>query len=132
MRYALGIVIGVIVACTVSYAGEQRSQERIGLAATADSVGEIGAPEALRLKIVQNGFLLDWKLSAQDPGSVTGYEIVRSDRFSGPYETVAKVEKGSSRYVDTSASREIIYFYKVRAAAGKGFSDYSNTVSGER
>lgn len=89
-------------------------------------------PQALRLRIVQSGFQLDWKLSPQDPGAVTGYEIVRSDRFTGPYVAVADVGKGTARYIDTTASREIIYFYKVRAIAGRKSSAFSNTVAGER
>jgi hypothetical protein len=91
-----------------------------------------GAPAALKLVIVPNGFKLTWKLSPQDPGIVTGYEIVRSDRASGPFDSTASVSKGVSEYVDTTASKEIIYYYKVRAQAGNMYSPYSNTVTGER
>lgn len=91
-----------------------------------------GLPTALKLVIVPNGFKLSWNLSAQDPGIVTGYEIVRSDLASGPFTKVATVDKGVFQYIDTSASREIIYYYKVRAVAGTAYSPYSNTVTGER
>jgi hypothetical protein len=91
-----------------------------------------GAPTALKLVIVPNGFKLTWKLSPQDPGIVTGYEIVRSDRASGPFDNVASVDKEVSEYIDTTASKEIIYYYKVRAKAGNVDSPYSNTVTGER
>ncbi len=91
-----------------------------------------GAPTALKLVIVPNGFKLTWKFSPQDPGMVTGYEIVRSDRASGPFDTVGSVNKGVSEYIDITASHEIIYYYKVRASAGNIYSPYSNTVTGER
>ena len=91
------------------------------------------APTGLRLIIVPNGFQLNWKPSPQDPGIVTGYEIVRSANiFSGPYTTVATVNNGVSQYTDTTAEPENIYYYKVRAVAGDVFSPYSNTVAGER
>jgi len=105
-----------------------------GKSAGADQKNTIpGAPTALKLVIVPNGFKLTWNLSAQDPGAVTGYEIVRSDLASGPFTKVATVGKGVSQYIDTTASREIIYYFKVRAAAGRTvYSLYSNTVTGER
>ncbi|OPY78365.1 MAG: Amylopullulanase precursor [Syntrophorhabdus sp. PtaU1.Bin153] len=91
-----------------------------------------GAPTMLKLAIVPKGFQLTWQLSPQDPGIVTGYEIVRSDVASGPFTRVATVDKGTSRYIDTMASPETIYYYKVRTVAGDIYSPYSNTVTGER
>jgi len=82
--------------------------------------------------IVPNGFKLTWRISPQDPGIVTGYEIVRSDRASGPFDIVATVKKEVFEYIDTTASKEIIYYYKVRARAGNIYSPFSNTVTGER
>ena len=131
MKYILPTLLGAALICTVGFAGEHPRVNEGGTVAL--QAGDIaGAPAALRLRIVQNGFQLTWQLSPQDPGPVTGYEIVRADRFSGPYEPVATVEKGTARYIDTSAAREIIYFYKIRAVAGKGHSPFSNTVTGER
>jgi hypothetical protein len=91
-----------------------------------------GAPTALRLLIVPDGFKLSWQPSPEDPGVVTGYEIVRSDLASGPFRAVGKVAKGVFEYVDTTAPRENILYYKVRAVAGKSSSPFSNTVTGER
>ena len=90
------------------------------------------APTGLRLVIEQGGFLLTWDLSPQDPGVVTGYEIVRAANIAGgPYEPLAIVGNGVNQYTDTSVSPENIYFYKVRAMAGETASLFSNTVSGE-
>jgi len=131
MKYPAFLMLSAALICTVVRAGEvPRVQEGKTVAAQAGSMAE--APSALHLKIVGNGFQLTWALSPQDPGTVTGYEIVRSDRFTGPYDTVTTVGKGISQYHDTSASKEIIYFYKVRAITGKDYSPFSNTVAGER
>jgi len=92
----------------------------------------LGAPTTLKIMIVPNGSQLTWGLSPQDPEMVTGYEIVRSDRASGPFDIVATVPKGVSEYIDTTASKEIIYYYKISAKAGNIYSEYSNTVTGER
>jgi hypothetical protein len=92
----------------------------------------IAAPTALRLMIVPNGFKLNWNPSPEDPGIVTGYEVVRSDLASGPFVKIATVDKGVAQYVDTTASPETIYYYKVSAVAGNVHSPYSNTVTGER
>ena len=102
--------------------------------ATATEQGSltIGAPTALRLMIVPDGFKLSWKASPDDPEVVMGYEIVRADLASGPFITVGTVAGGVSEYVDTSASKEIIYYYKIRAMAGSAYSPDSNTVTGER
>ena len=51
---------------------------------------------------------------------------------SGPFTKIGAVGKGVSEYVDKTAAKEIIYYYKVRAAAGDVYSLYSNTVTGER
>jgi hypothetical protein len=92
----------------------------------------LGAPATLKLVIVPNGFKLSWRTSPEDPGVVTGYEIFRSTMASGPFNRVATVNKGVSEYIDTTASPEIIYYYKIRAVAGTFYSPYSNTVTGER
>lgn len=100
--------------------------------ATAQKTVALGAPTALKLMIVPDGFKLSWQPSPEDPGVVTGYEIVRSDLASGPFNTVAVVGGGTLQYIDTTAAPEIIYYYKVRAIAGTEQSPYSNTVTGER
>ncbi|MEK6742009.1 MAG: hypothetical protein AABZ15_00200 [Nitrospirota bacterium] len=95
MKCSISVILGVILICSVGFAGEKGRIEK-NKPAIAEEAGAIaGAPAALRLKIVRNGFQLSWTLSPHDPGTVTGYEIVRSDRFSGPYGPVAMVEKGT-------------------------------------
>ena len=120
-KIALGIVVVFFLVFLYGHAGAM-GQKRV----------TPGAPMALKLMIVPDGFKLSWQPSPDDPGAVTGYEIVRSDLASGPFIEVATVKKGVSEYIDTTASREIIYYYKVRAVAETERSPYSNTVTGER
>jgi hypothetical protein len=125
----IGFIIGVIFLLTSFYGctgatGSSPGKEEISTVP--------GAPTALKIAIVQNGFKLSWNLSPQDPGIVTGYEIIRSELASGPFIKVATLDKGVSQYIDATASREIIYYYKVRALAGSMSSPDSNTVTGER
>jgi hypothetical protein len=87
-----------------------------------------GAPTKLTLDVVSSKFYLEWKLSPQDPGTVTGYEIMRATDYRGPYHKIATVNKGIWRYEDSSVSPQVIYFYKVRAVAGDRYSPYSNVA----
>ena len=102
-------------------------------AAKGQKQAALAAPTNLKLMIVPNGFKLSWKPA---PGAssvaVTGYEIFRADLASGPFTPVAKVDRGVFQYIDTTASREIIYYYKVRAVSEAETSPDSNTVIGER
>ncbi len=125
MGWCIGVIFLLVSLCGYSGADEKS-------AAGGEKDITLGAPTALKLVIVPNGFKLTWKLSPQDPGMVSGYEIVRSDRASGPFDTIGSVNKEVSEYIDTTASKEIIYYYKVRAKAGDIYSPYSNTVTGER
>ncbi len=130
MKYYISIMLGVVLICAGCVAGGKDSVKRSTQTAVEEA-GTVAAPSALRLKTVENGFQLNWTLSPHDPETVTGYEIVRADRFSGPYDTVTTVGKGTSQYIDTTALPEIIYFYKIRAVAGKRYSSFSREASGE-
>jgi hypothetical protein len=92
----------------------------------------VSPPSRLRIDIVPSGFQLHWKGSAQDPGKVTGYEIVRALAFSGPFTRVTMVKSGVLAYIDRTVSPDQIYFYKVRAIAGDEYSHFSNLAAGER
>jgi hypothetical protein len=101
-------------------------------AATGQKQAALAAPTNLKLVIVPNGFKLSWKPAAEPSGEVTGYAILRADLASGPFITVAKVDKGVSEYIDTTAAPENIFYYKVRTISGSEESPDSNTVTGER
>jgi hypothetical protein len=125
MGSCIGVIFPIAILC--GYSGADGKSAAGGVQESTP-----GAPAALKLVIVPNGFKLTWNLSPQNQGIVTGCEIVRSDRASGPFDSIASVSKDVSEYVDTTASKEIIYYYKVRAKAGNIYSPYSNTVTGER
>ena len=125
----IGFIIGFIFLLTSFYGCAGATGSSTG----KDEISTIpGAPTVLKIVIVQNGFKLSWNLSSQDPGIVTGYEIMRSELASGPFTKIATLDKGVSQYVDATASPEIIYYYKVKALAGSMFSPDSNIVTGER
>jgi len=130
MKYVAGFMLSALFICTVVLAGKP-SLAQEGEPVTEPAGATVPAPTALHLKIAGNGFQLTWTLSPQDPDQVTGYEIVRADVFSGPYETVGKVEQGVSSFVDRTAKAEVIYFYKVRALAGNRQSPFSKEAAGE-
>jgi len=130
MRYAAILMLSAVFVCTLALADEAPSAQE-GKTVAEPAGTTVQAPSALHLKIAGNGFQLNWTLSPQDPGTVTGYEIVRADVFSGPYETVGKVEPGVSSFVDRTAKAEVIYFYKVRALTRSQPSPFSREAAGE-
>lgn len=131
---ALGLLLlsGLFAACVGSKGvKETATAESVGRSADEQKRMPPGAPAGLRLVAVSSGIRLAWRLSPQDPGSVTGYEIVRATIFSGPYEVLARVGKGVFTYTDTTAAAENIYFYKVRAMAGDLYSPFSKEAAAE-
>lgn len=130
MKYAAFFMLSAVFLCSSVLAGEPPPAQA-GKPSAEPAGATVQAPSALHLKIAGNGLLLTWTLSPQDPGTVTGYEIVRADVFSGPYETVGKVEPGVASFVDRTAKPEVIYFYKVRALIGSQPSPYSAPAAGE-
>lgn len=130
MKQLISLLLGVIVSATL-FCAAGYPMEEMGKAVADNAGTAVSAPTALHLMIVKDGFQLTWALSPQDPGPVTGYEIVRADVFSGPYETVGTVKQGITSFVDRTAKPEVIYFYKLRALAGSQQSPFSREASGE-
>ncbi len=127
------LLLLAVVICFCSACAHEEQGRTMGPACCAEEVSSalLQAPAGLTLRIVPEGFLLYWSPSPQDPGGVTGYEIVRAAVFSGPYEAVGTVGKGVFSFVDKTAKPEAIYFYKVRAIAGSQYSPFSGEASGE-
>lgn len=121
--------------CLFSACAHQQQEQTMGSAYSCGALGETSvqfqAPTGLTVAIVPEGILLSWKPSPQDPGIVTGYEIVRANIFAGPYQTVGTVGKGIITFVDKTARPENIYFYKIRAIAGNRYSLFSREAAGE-
>ena len=129
------LAFSAVVICFCTACAHKEQVRTMGDARSAGaeelSSSRLHAPNGLTLRIVPEGFLLNWSPSPQDPGVVTGYEIVRTTVFSGPYETVGTVSKGVFSFVDKTAKPEAIYFYKVRALAGSLYSPFSREAAGE-
>lgn len=90
------------------------------------------APSDLEVKAAKKGLVVTWKAPVQDPGCVTGYEIVRARSGKGPYSSLASVKAGTMAYTDATAKSKTAYFYQVRAVAGRSASAYSEHASGRR
>ena len=90
------------------------------------------APSGLTVTPSINGLYLTWTASPQDPGCVTGYEVVRATSSGGVFSTVATVGTGVIKYNDATASAGTTYYYKIRAKAGSEYSPYTAEVSGKR
>ena len=95
-------------------------------------------PEGFSLKTTSTGINIFWKAVSQDPGCVTGYELVRSTTVGGPYSALATVNAGTAnatgwvKHTDTTAAAGTTYYYKARAVAGTEYSLYTAEVSGKR
>jgi len=98
----------------------------------SDPVPGPDAPSELAVTPSTTSLYLTWKASPQDPGCVDSYQIERAGSVDGSYSSIATVEVGKLNYNDADASAGSTYFYKVRASAGGGYSDYTETVSGTR
>jgi len=75
-----------------------------------------------------SGIEVTWTLSADDGGGdddVTGYEVWRKEGASGTFEklTLQELATGTATYMDTNASQEVDYYYKVRALDAAGGAD---------
>lgn len=65
------------------------------------------------------------------PGSsVSGYEVFRGTSAAGPFVLMGRVS--NPEYVDSSVSRNSLYYYKIRALNSKGLrSEFSPVISAE-
>lgn len=121
----------VICAADVSLGEKSIFVQSVSIASSDEARSAPEAPTKLALDMLPGGLHLAWVLSPQDPGVVTGYEIVRATDYRGIYKRVGVVGKGISHYDDLSVHPKGIYFYKVRAIAGDSYSPYSNVATGD-
>ncbi len=125
------ILITAVCANAVSPNGNDVTQKLIHIAAADNVSPAVMPPSKFSMDILPQAFYLEWKLSPQDPGIVTGYEIMRAPDYKGPYERIALVNKGSSHYEDFAIKQNGAYFYKIRAVAGNKYSPFSTVLAGE-
>ena len=60
---------------------------------------------------------------------VDGYSLERSDNGGLNYQAIDSVAANIFVYLDTNLEADKIYYYRMRAFQGKGFSQYSNEAS---
>ena len=75
-----------------------------------------------------NSVTVAWEGSLQDPGCVTGYQLLRSDAQSGPYHVVAEVYKGNKTAKDSSVEAGNIYYYQIKALSSVSDSAPSDAI----
>jgi hypothetical protein len=67
-----------------------------------------------------------WRLSPDDGagrGSVTGYQVMRSESAAGEFTAVATVLKGAASYTDNTVDNRTQYYYRVAALYSGGMSE---------
>jgi hypothetical protein len=60
---------------------------------------------------------------------VTGFQVERATRASGPWAVIARPGSNSTTYSDSGLARRTRYYYRVAAVNTAGASGYSNTAS---
>ena len=89
------------------------------------------APSNLTAEIADDGVALSWDAPAQDPGSVTGYEVARNVApvgGSAPLAEVIATGSAATYWVDTNANEpgRALHSYMVRALRDGDESGWSN------
>jgi hypothetical protein len=79
-------------------------------------------------EVTVNGVKVEWEGSLQDPGCVTGYQLLRSDSEVGTYTVVTEIFKGNQSGKDTSVEAGKTYYYQIKALSTVSDSDPSNTI----
>ena len=90
------------------------------------------APSGLSAALVVggDGVILSWDAPAEDPGSVTGYEILRGPSEDALTTLVADTEDSDTSYTDASANEPgVHYTYRVKALRDGEKSQESNYAS---
>jgi len=96
----------------------------------ADMASGPDAPQRLVVRSSGKGIFLSWRASPQETACVTGYEVERATDANGPYSQLGILERKKYDYHDASALPGTIYYYKVRAIAGKEYSPYTASMLG--
>ncbi|MCK7555271.1 PA14 domain-containing protein [Chitinophaga sedimenti] len=86
------------------------------------------APSLLKATAVAyNQIDLNW---ADNSNNETGFEIYRSNSYTGTYTTIATVGAGVTTYADKGLTASTDYYYKVKAINAAGSSAFNTTVTG--
>lgn len=88
------------------------------------------APINVTLKAIGTSAVeLTWEGSLQDPGCVTGYQVLRTDTPGGAATVVANPNKSVKVAIDASVETGNTYYYTVKALSAIGDSEPSSEVS---
>ena len=100
--------------------------------AHAQHASDPTAPHSLEAQSVTGGIALNWSAPTEDPGSVTGYEILRRrpgiDAVGSFHSIESTIGGSSTTYTDTTTEAGNSYTYRVKALRGAAKSAWSNYV----
>lgn len=95
--------------------------------AVVTGVTKVAKPKQLKVKAAAKKVTLTWKKVS----GAAGYEIYRSDKKKSGYEKIGEVTKDTTKkYVDKTAKKGSVYYYKIRAvkeneAGATVYSEYT-------
>lgn len=95
------------------------------------------APRYIEAVPTKKGIAVTWWFPFQNQESITGFEILRSERSGAPLKRVGAVSREQVKgfipvFEDTSAERGVTYYYRMRTMLGEKYSVYSNEAVGRR
>jgi PKD repeat protein len=101
---------------------------------TANATTASGAPAApsnltAAASLFSRRINLNW---SDNSNNETSFKVERSTSSSSGFSQIASLSAGTRSYADTSISRRVTYYYRVRAANAAGNSAYSNVASARK
>jgi PKD repeat protein len=105
-----------------------------GYSNTANATTTAGVPAApsnltAAASLFSRRINLNW---SDNSNNETSFKVERSTSSSSGFSQIASLSAGTRSYADTSISRRVTYYYRVRASNAAGNSPYSNVASARK
>lgn len=88
---------------------------------------DVNAPTSLTATTSGNDLNLSW---TDNSSNEDGFYIYRSSSYSGSYSLIGTNAAGDTTFTDSAPTKDVTWFYKVRAFEGTVLSAWSNVVTG--
>lgn len=92
-----------------------------------DFYDDVNAPTSLTATTSGNDINLSW---TDNSSNEDGFYIYRSSSYSGSYSLIGTNAAGDTTFTDLAPTKDVTWFYKVRAFDGTVLSAWSNVVTG--
>ncbi|MBE0597968.1 MAG: fibronectin type III domain-containing protein [Desulfuromonadales bacterium] len=93
---------------------------------------ELGTPQGVQVVAVPEGLRISWPPLPKGAVPLEGYQVVRTIELEGPWQSIAVVGESVTDMIDTTATMETIYYYRVRSFGGGVCGRYSIPARGQR